>query len=37
MANFSLDTLANYFTAAKGLLIQEGDETNEELRELIME
>ena len=37
MANFSLDTLAGYFTAAKGLLVQEGDETNEELRELILE
>ena len=32
-----LDILVDYFTAAKGLLTEEGDETNAELRELILE
>lgn len=37
MTSYSLDTLTGYFTAAKGLLIQDGDEQNEELRELILD
>ena len=37
MAGTTLDVLVGYFTAAKGLLIQQGDEQNEELRELILE
>ena len=37
MASFSLDTVTGYFTAAKGLLIQDGDEQNEELREVLLD
>lgn len=37
MAGTTLDVLVGYFTAAKGLLKQQGDEQNEELRELILE
>ena len=32
-----LDVLYGYFSAAKGLLMVEGDEQNAELRELILE
>ena len=37
VATMPLDILVGYFTAAKGLLMMEGDEQNIELRELILE
>mmetsp|Transcript_117 Transcript_117/g.174 ORF Transcript_117/g.174 Transcript_117/m.174 type:complete len:110 (+) Transcript_117:2710-3039(+) len=33
----SINVLGSYFSAAKGLLAAEGDETNEEMRELLFE
>ena len=33
----NLHVLVGYFTAVKALLVQQGDDTNEEMRELILD
>ena len=37
IASMNLHVLVGYFTAVKALLVQQGDETNEEMRELILD
>lgn len=37
IASMNLHVLVGYFTAVKALLVQQGDDTNEEMRELILD